>query len=256
MKPFLFTNLELPDHGKLSTAERDSSGFPFQTFDSPRSARIEEQETRYSAEDLASAIDEACQVTAVDVEARTRAALAAEASHRQAIALEAIRDQLSASEAEFGHRISAMAAMAQTLAKLMGQAVVPKAVERHPLPDIAEMIRQSLLRLIDQPAIELRLEARLVDEMTDLLKDVANETGFQGELTVVSDPTLGAGEAKLVWNSGAANRDMERIREEVDMLVNAWFDNKEEGSSSDRTNALSERDMMESSSSEEEARHG
>lgn len=251
MKPFLFTNLELSDRGELPVAERDGPGFPFQTFDTPCSANVEEVQACYSAEDLASAVDEACRATTIDVEARTLAASAAEASHRQAIALEAIRDQLSASESNFRQRVTDMAAMSQSIARLMGQAIVPKAVERHPLADITDMLSQSLVRLIDQPSIEIRLEADLVDQMASLLKDVADDTGFQGELTAAADPTLGAGEAKLVWNGGTATRDMGRIREEVDMLIDAWLDNDDGGPSPDQISAAHEPGGIEPGSSEE-----
>ncbi|MGI9491102.1 MAG: hypothetical protein ACR2QF_01610, partial [Geminicoccaceae bacterium] len=116
------------------------------------------------------------------------------------------------------------ATMAQSVAKMMGQAIVPRALERHPLADIAEMVRQSLLRLVDQPSIEVRLETELVDKMTELLESLAAETGFQGELTAAADPAPGAGEAKLVWCGGACDRDLGKKREEVEMLVDSWFD--------------------------------
>ena len=193
------------------------------TFDLPGSKLAKPAEPTFSAEDLASAVEEARKETALDVEARTRAAVNAELSHRQTMALEAIRDQLGVLEAGFLRRSTDIAATAQSLARMMGQAVVPKALERHPLADIAEMLRQALLRLVDQASVEIRLEADLVDQMTELSKRLADESGFQGALNVVADPAMSAGDAKLVWTSGSADRDLGCMKEEVDMLVEAWF---------------------------------
>ena len=224
MKLPSFTNLERPDRSKAVTEEQDALKFPFQTFGPSRRFGANGADTIYSAEDLAKAVEEARRATALDVETRTRATLADELSQRKVNALEAIRDQLGASEADFRQRVMDAAAMAQSVAKMMGQAIVPKALEKQPLADITEMVRQSLLRLVDQPSIDVRLEIELVDEMTDILKNLVDETGFQGELTATADPALGVGEAKLVWSGGACSRDLGRKREEVDLLVDAWFD--------------------------------
>lgn len=197
---------------KAADDEKSSPAFPFMAFRAPRSTKAAAvAEPTYTAQDLAAAVEEARRTTALEVEARTRAALAADLEHRQVEALEAIRDQLRTSEEQFVKWMSDVSGTAQSLAKMMGKAMVPKALELQPLADIGDMLRQSLERLVDQPSIELRLEGDLVEQAAGLLSEVAASVGFQGELTTVADPTLGAGGAKLFWKNGAAQRDFGRI---------------------------------------------
>lgn len=256
-KPFLFASLDAGDLHRTSgisgdrnnvvAAEENDLGFPHLAFDLPRSTNVKTVGSAYTAQDLARAVEEARRTTALEVEAQTRAALAAELDHRQVEALEAIRDQLSASEEDLEQWISDATMTAQSLAKMMGQAIVPRALERQPFVDIGDMVRQSLIRLVDQPLIEIRLESGLAEQMAGLLRDIVEETGFQGELKAVADPMLSAGDVRLVWKSGVADRDFGRIREEADMLIDAWLDNPSQG----QADAMSEPVRLEHDSSEE-----
>lgn len=195
--------------------------FPNINFDGPQNAK--ESEITYTAADLAIAVEEARKATSIEVERQTRKALIAEIDHRQAEALEAIRDQLGQSEEIIKKWVSETVSTTQSLAKIMGQAVVPKALELQPFADIADMIRQTLQRLLDEPSIELRLGTELVERTDELLGNIVEETGFSGEFLTVADPKISPGDARLVWKNGVADHCLERIQEEVNTMIDAWF---------------------------------
>ena len=232
-KPFLFNDLraataplmseETDEPHKLVAEEGCDSTFPRFAFDRPTSKKTVKTVPAYTAEDLAAALDKARQAITLDVEAKTRAVMSTEISHRQTQALEAIRDQLGASEALIERWMDDLLVTAERLALMLGQAVVPRALEQQPLADIGDMVRQSLLRLIGQPSIELRLEADLVEQAADLMKEICLETGYQGQLMTVADAALGPGDAKLIWKDGVADRNLKRIKNEVDWLIEGWF---------------------------------
>jgi hypothetical protein len=56
-----------------------------------------------------------------------------------------------------------------------------------------------------------------------LLDRLAAETGYPGELTVIPDPTLGPGDARLCWQDGAAVRDLAELEADAMDLVDAWL---------------------------------
>lgn len=201
----------------------DQHLFPSVAFDDPRSVDAKAIEATYTAEDLAAAIENVRQTTTLEVEQQTRMAMTAEVSHRQSEALEAIRAQLGQNEEALSTWMSETIVATQSLAKIMGQAIVPKALELHPLADIADMIRQALSRLVDQPSIELRVEEELVAPMNELLGSLAEETGFLGELLIIADPSLSPGDARLVWKNGVAVRDLKHIQEETNAMIDAWL---------------------------------
>lgn len=207
----------------LTPDERHGHVFPKTIFNSARSKKARAAEPTFTAQELATAVEEACRRATLEGETQAKAALAAELNHRQIEALEAIRDQLRSCQAALDQCMSDAVTTAYSLATMIGKTVVPKALELQPLADIGDMIRRSLLRLVDLPTIELRLESELVEPIIGQLSDIVSETGFQGELTIVADQKLGIGDAKLVWKSGRVDRDLRRIQEEVDTLIDAWL---------------------------------
>ncbi len=231
-KPFPFATLELehinpigmPDEHESSMVTKESDvRFPPFSFDSSSSTEHETVEPTFNEQELAAAIEEARRTTALEVEAETRAAVSNELDHRQVEALEAIRNQLGASEETLASWMSETISMAQQLAVMLGNAVVPKALELQPLADIASMVEQSLLQLVEQPSIELRLEPELVERSSEILQEIIEETGFRGKLETIAAPTLSSGSAQLVWKGGMADRDLDRIRKEVSAITEAWF---------------------------------
>ncbi len=231
-KPFPFATLEsdnlasfdkVNNQSSWTSAEESDGRFPSFSFDCAPPKRMKIVEPTYSEQELATAIEEARRATALEVEAKTRAAVSEELDHRQVEALEAMRDQLGASKEILDHWMSETVSMAQMLAVMVGKAVVPKALELQPVADIAFMIRQSLLHLVDQPSIELRLDAALAERSAEMLREIAEEIGFRGELKTIVDPTLHSGSAQLVWKGGVADRDLGRIQEEVGTIIEAWF---------------------------------
>lgn len=209
-------------HGHRAIAG-DDHVFPMTIFDQPETDEADNPEITHTAEELAAAVEKACRDTASEVEHRTRETLAAEIEAKQAQALGGIREQLSQYDMIVMQWMSDMRATIQFLAKTMGQAVVPRALERQPLADIDDMLRQTLSRLADQPAIEVRMASDLVERSEALLNGVAEETGFRGKLVVVADPTLRAGDARLVWKNGNANRCLQQIQEEAEAIVDVWL---------------------------------
>ena len=225
---FHFENLEVPTgasaltEGDSSIASGDRNGL-FPEFDPERSGADEQDEPTFSAEELENAVEEARRTTAFEVEAATRANLINDLNHRQVQALEAIRENLGVSSKALEQSMRDTVDVAQGLAKMMGEAVVPKALQAQPLADIGEMLRQALCRLVEQPVLELRLESTLLKRVEGLLSPIVAETGFKGALTTVADPGLNAGDARLIWRNGVVERDLARIRDEADLLVDIWL---------------------------------
>lgn len=177
----------------------------------------------YTASELAEAVDQAKCATAAEVEASVRATMTAEVNHRQAQALKAIGDQLAAGENAYNQQLAEAAVIVRDLAIMLAKAIIPRALERQPLVDIDDSIRQTLRRLIDQPAIELRLAPDLVDAADEHLAVLIADTGYRGQLTTMADPSLKQGDARLSWKGGVVVRCLATIQSEVSTLADIWL---------------------------------
>ncbi|MGI9436886.1 MAG: hypothetical protein ACR2Q4_18990 [Geminicoccaceae bacterium] len=177
----------------------------------------------YTAEEFAEAIDETRRATTIEVEARTRAALEADLSARQTRAMEAVREQLATTGDQIEGWIDAVSKTSYCLALGLAKAIVPRALEGQPLSDIEDMLRDTIASLFEQPSLELRLPPDIIEQGQALLDRLGEEVGYRGRLVAVADPTIGTGDAKLLWQGGVADRNVTELKEKASALVAAWL---------------------------------
>lgn len=177
----------------------------------------------YTADDLAKAVDEARRLAGEETEAELRVAFADDLERRRVDLLGAIRDQLDRHQSAFENEIKRLAGLSQGLALALGEALIPRALEKQPLADIGDVLRVTLSRLANEPSIELRLPASLIESSAALLDDIAKETGFPGEIVTIADAALGPADVELRWRGGVVERSADRLQAEARDLVERWL---------------------------------
>jgi flagellar assembly protein FliH len=177
----------------------------------------------FSEAELEAALAAARAEAAAAAEASVRAALEAGMAARRTAALERIAAELSAHRRALDQAIATRASVSRDLALALARALVPRALERQPLADIEAMLRDLLVRLEGQPRLILALPPALVEAGQQVAREIGAETGYRGELVVEPDVRLGAGDARLSWPGGDAERDLALLEREAIALVDAWL---------------------------------
>ncbi len=177
----------------------------------------------FSEEDLRGAVEAARREAGAAAEAAVRSEMLASLEHRQAETLSAISERLAASREVLERTLAARAGASRDLALAVARALVAKALARQPLADIEAMFRELVVRLEGMPWLELRLPPGLLDAGQAALARAADEADYRGELRVIPDARLGPGDARLIWQDGAAERDLASLEAEVGALVDAWL---------------------------------
>jgi flagellar assembly protein FliH len=214
---------KLPWHG----SSRQGAAARFE-FPSLQSAGERERDPAppartFSQAELDAALDGARAEAAAAAETAVRAELEAAVAARQSHALERIAAGLTTLQATLEQALAARAAASRDLALALARALVARALERQPLADIEAMLRDLLVRLESQPAMTLALPPALLDAGQQTLGAIAAKVGYRGELTIEPDPTLGPGDARLVWRGGRAERDLVELERAATALVDAWL---------------------------------
>jgi flagellar assembly protein FliH len=177
----------------------------------------------FSEADLRAAVAAAVAEAEAATEARVCAELEAGIAARQTAALERIAADLAAHRTAFERWLAARATASRDLALALARALVPRALERQPLADIEAMLRDLLGRLEEEPRLTLALPPDLAEDGRQLFAQLAAQAGYRGELLVEPDPTLDAGDARLSWRGGSAERDLAALEREAIALVDAWL---------------------------------
>jgi len=158
-----------------------------------------------------------------------RAATFAAAEARAAEALAAIAGQVArlaqaAEAAETARTRELAAAMATIARKLM-----PGLAERHGLAEVEALLLDCLGRLHDEPRIVVRINDAMLDLLRDRLDALAAGIGFTGRIIVIADPAVAAGDARIEWADGGAERDSARAWADIDGQIARFIETWPQG---------------------------
>lgn len=101
---------------------------------------------------------------------------------------------------------------------------MPATAEKYAFDEVAKVVADLVPHLLDEPRIIVRVALPLVDTMRQRLEQVAHSTGFEGRMVVQEDARLGPGDCKVEWADGGAERDLSRLLNEMDQIVDRAFE--------------------------------
>ena len=96
-------------------------------------------------------------------------------------------------------------------------------VEREPLGEIESLISECLERLQAEPRIVIRVAEDLVDPLHQRIGQLSESTGFAGKMVLIGEPQMPAGDCRIEWADGGAERDMAVLVSEVGDAVQRYL---------------------------------
>jgi len=121
--------------------------------------------------------------------------------------------QAQAESADEAQRVAARVAMA-VLRK-----VLPAACEEHAFDEVVRTVVDCLGAVLDEPRIIVRVTEELVDPVRERLDPLVGEHGFEGRVVVQADARLPAGDCRVEWTDGGAERDQARLIADIEAAV-------------------------------------
>jgi flagellar assembly protein FliH len=151
------------------------------------------------------------------LEARAADALAALAGKLAAL----LKDAAATEQARTRETVAAMATIARK--------VMPGLAERHGLAEIEALLLDCLGRLHDEPRVVVRINDAILDALKERLDALASGIGFAGRIIVIADPAVAAGDARIEWADGGAERDSARAWADIDGLIARFIETWPQG---------------------------
>ncbi len=225
VRKFLFdTNFDAGEPA-AETPERGAGAAPA----APSQAR--EADPGFSAEDLEQARSEGFAAGRAEGEAAARQAafeegraagqseaeqagvhLAAEALTLVGQRLQALLDQRAQTADEA--RELALTVLRAALGKLC-----PVVTARHGLEEVEALLADCLTRLGEEPRVVVRVADDLYDTLDGRLGDLTRRSGFEGKVVLLSEPELTAGDLRVEWADGGAERDTATLLRDLDDIL-------------------------------------
>jgi flagellar assembly protein FliH len=143
-------------------------------------------------------------------------ARSAEALERSIAALTiSVRAAMDQSHAE----IEILRDDAARLALAMARKIAPAALAALPAGDIEIALRQAMHQAIGEPRVTLRAAPAVTEVLEPRLADIALEEGYEGRVMIAADPAMKAGDCRIEWRGGGAERSEQAIEEALSALI-------------------------------------
>lgn len=192
------------------------------SFDDAK-ANVDDHDDRHIKRHTTSELNAAC-AAARDEGYKAGYAAALAALEAQAIhALETAAAELTALNAHSTEAAEHMIATGLELALSVTRKALPELVRRHGVPELEAFVSDCLSQLVEEPRVVIRVhetELDSLDQRTEALKRMA---GFDGKIVLLADPGIGAGDCKVEWADGGAERNFDQLRADLDAAISRAF---------------------------------
>ncbi|MFQ6018252.1 MAG: hypothetical protein ACE5KF_08645 [Kiloniellaceae bacterium] len=95
----------------------------------------------------------------------------------------------------------------------------PKLTQERGVAEVEALIETCLGRLRDEPRVVIRVADSLLDGLQQRISRLAAQAGFDGKIVLLSQDGLQAGDVRVEWADGGAERDRERQWREIDDVI-------------------------------------
>ena len=127
----------------------------------------------------------------------------------------AVRAALDTSHAE----IETLRDEAAHVALAMARKIAPAALAALPAGDVEIALRQAMHQAIGEPRITLRAAPAVTEILEPRLTDIAHQEGYEGRLLIAADPAMKAGDCRIEWRGGGAERSEQTIEDALSALI-------------------------------------
>lgn len=123
-----------------------------------------------------------------------------------------LAEELEAREEE--RRRNALEAAVTVVRKLF-----PQLAREGGLEEIQAVVEACLERLRDEPRLVIRTADRDLDTLRERIEESTRRGGFDGKLVFLADEAIAAGDLRVEWADGGAERDQAGLWKEIDAII-------------------------------------
>jgi flagellar assembly protein FliH len=146
-----------------------------------------------------------------------------ESDRRSAQALEQIGAAIKGIAARFGGIETRMETEAVDVAVAVARKLCSELVAREPLGEITALVGECFSHLVSTPHLVVRINDALYEPARENIERMATQSGFQGRLVILAEPTIATGDCRIEWADGGVVLERAAIEAKIDELVGRYL---------------------------------
>jgi flagellar assembly protein FliH len=152
----------------------------------------------------------------------------AESDRRAALALEEIALAINNIASRFSGIEARMETEAVDVAVAVARKLSSELIAREPLGEITALVSDCFAHLVSTPHIVVRINDALYDGAREKIERLATQSGFQGRLVILAEPTIAAGDCRIEWADGGIVLERAAIESKIDELVGRYMASRDQ----------------------------
>jgi len=155
----------------------------------------------------------------------------AESDRRSALALEEIGIAIKGIATRFSGIETRMETEAVDVAVAVARKLCSELVSRQPLDEITALVSECFSHLVATPHLVVRINDQLYDAARDRIERQAAQSGFEGRLVILAEPTVAHGDCRIEWADGGVVLERAAIEAKIDELVGRYMASRDQAAS-------------------------
>ncbi|WP_407148692.1 FliH/SctL family protein [Bradyrhizobium sp. ORS 86] len=146
-----------------------------------------------------------------------------ESDRRSAQALEEIGVAIKGIAARFAGIETRMETEAVDVAVAVARKLCSELVAREPLGEITALVSDCFSHLVSTPHLVVRINDALYETAHENIERMAAQSGFQGRLVILAEPTIATGDCRIEWADGGVVLERAAIEAKINELVGRYL---------------------------------
>ena len=146
-----------------------------------------------------------------------------ESDRRSALALEQIGVAIQGIAARFAGIETRMETEAVDVAVSVARKLCSELMAREPLGEITALVSDCFSHLVSTPHLVVRINDALYEGAREHIERTAAQSGFQGRLVILAEPTIATGDCRIEWADGGVVLERAAIEAKINELVGRYL---------------------------------
>jgi flagellar assembly protein FliH len=147
----------------------------------------------------------------------------AESDRRAALALEEIGVAIKNIATRFAGIETRMETEAVDVAVAVARKLCSELIASEPLGEITGLVRECFSHLVSTPHLVVRINDALYESARERIERLAKQSGFEGRLVILAEPTIANGDCKIEWADGGVVLERTAIDTKINELVGRYM---------------------------------
>src|SRR6201999_1077674 len=147
----------------------------------------------------------------------------AESDRRVAVSLEEIGVAIRGIASRFAGIETRMETEAVDVAVAVARKLCNDLIASEPLAEISGLIRECFSHLVSTPHLVVRINDALYEGARERIEKLAKQSGFEGRLVILAEPSIANGDCKIEWADGGVVLERAAIEAKINELVGRYM---------------------------------